>query len=42
MFNIGKLFKIGGNKVLRLLRRDYDENRSFSECFEEDESYLDL
>lgn len=42
MFNIGKLFKIKGIRFFRLLKRDYDENRSFSDCFEDDESYLDL
>lgn len=41
MSNIGKLFKIGGSKAPRPPRRDYDENRSSSECSEDDESYLD-
>lgn len=41
MSNIGKLFKIGGNKAPRPPRRDYDENRSSSEGSEDDESYLD-
>lgn len=40
MSNIGKLFKLGG-KAPRPPRRDYDENRSSSECSEDDESYLD-
>lgn len=41
MSNIGKLFKIKGTRPPRPPKRDYDENRSSSDCSEDDESYSD-